>query len=237
MVFESTKGDGKYDKRTVFWDKATFTSGIAVGFGGVWLGSPPNLLFIPVNGDELKPAGEPQKLLDGWGNEDTHETLNDFIWGPDGWLYGTQGIFTESNVGKPGTPNSERTRINGGVWRYHPTRHVFERWVEGVSNQWGLDWNDHGEAFFAACVVPHMWHAIEGGHYLRQAGADLNPHFYELHPDDRMGPLRKGRLLRRDDLPRRRVPRGVARQVFLPRHPHEQDALRAVRPRGLGFPQ
>ncbi len=97
-----------------------------------------------------------------------------------GWLYGTQGIFTESNVGKPGAAKSERVPINGGVWRHHPTRKIFERWVEGVSNQWGLDWNDHGEAFFAACVVPHMWQAIEGGHYLRQAGSDLNPHFYEL---------------------------------------------------------
>ncbi len=180
VVFESTKGDGKYDKRTVFWDKATFTSGIAVGFGGVWLGSPPNLIFIPVKDGELKPAGEPQFVLDGWGNEDTHETLNDFAWGPDGWLYGTQGIFTESHVGTPGTPDKERVAISGGVWRYHPTRKVFERWVEGVSNQWGLDWNDHGEAFFAACVVPHMWQAIGGGHYLRQAGADLNPHNYEL---------------------------------------------------------
>ena len=32
-------------------------------------------------------AGEPKVLLDGWGFQDTHETLNTFIWGPDGWLY------------------------------------------------------------------------------------------------------------------------------------------------------
>jgi len=94
LVLESTKNDGIYDKCTVFWDKATFTSGLALGHGGVWLGSPPHLLFIPDRNGDLVPDSEPQKLLDGWGDQDSHETLNDFIWGPDGWLYGTQGIYS-----------------------------------------------------------------------------------------------------------------------------------------------
>ncbi|WP_265595039.1 PVC-type heme-binding CxxCH protein [Haloferula sp. BvORR071] len=178
LVFEDADGDGKFEKRSVFLDKLNFSSGLAVGFGGVWIGSPPNLLFVPdANGDAV-PDGEPQIVLDGWGAEDTHETLNDFTWGPDGWLYGTQGIFTNSLVGKPGTSEAERVPLNGAVWRYHPTRKVFERWCEGVSNQWGIDWNDHGEAFFAACVVPHMWHGIEGAHYTRQAGSHFNPYVY-----------------------------------------------------------
>jgi putative membrane-bound dehydrogenase-like protein len=180
LVFEDTRGDGKFDKCTVFWDKATFTSGIAVGFGGVWLGSPPDLLFIPLaDGDDPKPAGEPQVVLDGWGNEDTHETLNDFTWGPDGWLYGTQGVFTFSKVGKPGSPDSERVPLNACVWRFHPQKKIFERWCEGASNQWGIDWNDHGEAFFEACVIPHMWHAMEGAHYQRQGGPHDNPYVYD----------------------------------------------------------
>ena len=179
LVFEDTDGDGKADKRTVFYDKATFTTGIAVGFGGVWLGSPPSLLFIADKDGDAVPDGEPQVVLDGWGNEDTHETLNDFIWGPDGWLYGTQGIFTNSKVGRPGAPDSERVRMNAGVWRYHPVKKKFELYCEGASNQWGIDWNDHGQAFFAACVIPHMWQAIQGARYQRQAGSHFNKHTYE----------------------------------------------------------
>ena len=179
VVLEDVDGDGKFEKRTVFKDKLNFGSGLAVGFGGVWLGTPPNLLFIPDKDGDAVPDGEPQVVLDGWGAEDTHETLNNFTWGPDGWLYGTHGIFTNSKVGRPGTPDAERIPVNAGVWRYHPVRKTFERWCEGVSNQWGLDWNDHGEAFFAACVVPHMWHAIEGAHYTRQSGSHFNPHVYE----------------------------------------------------------
>ena len=39
-------------------------------------------MFIPDrNGDDV-PDGEPEILLDGWAWQDTHETLNTFIWGP-----------------------------------------------------------------------------------------------------------------------------------------------------------
>lgn len=179
LVLADNDGDGTFEDKRVFWDKARFSSGIAVGFGGVWLGSPPHLLFIPDRDGDAVMDGEPEVVLDGWDDADTHETLNNFIWGPDGWLYGTHGVFTHSKVGTPGAPDAQRVPINAGVWRYHPTRKIFERWCEGVSNQWGIDWNDHGEAFFAACVVPHMWHAIEGAHYTRQAGGHFNPDLYE----------------------------------------------------------
>jgi putative membrane-bound dehydrogenase-like protein len=179
FIFEDADGDGRAEKRTVFYDKLTFSSGIAVGHGGVWIGAPPNLLFFPDKDGDDKPDAEPEIVLDGWGNEDTHETLNDFIWGPDGWLYGTHGVFTHSRVGKPGTPKEQRTVLNAGVFRVHPGTRKFERWCEGASNQWGIDWNDHGEAFFEACVIPHMWHAIQGARYQRQGGSHVNPHTYE----------------------------------------------------------
>src|SRR5690625_7909971 len=83
-------------------------------------------MFIPMDPETDAPAGEPEILLDGWGYQDTHETLNSLTWGPDGWLYGSQGIFTHSNVGKPGAPDEERQRINAGVWRYHPIQDRFE---------------------------------------------------------------------------------------------------------------
>jgi putative membrane-bound dehydrogenase-like protein len=179
VIFEDADGDGKFDNRKVFWDKGNFASGIQVGFGGVWIGSPPNLLFIPDRDGDDQPDGEPQVLLDGWEHQDTHETLNSFIWGPDGWLYGCQGVFTQSLVGKPGTPENERIPVNAAVWRYHPTRHQFEIFAEGGSNQWGVDFNDHGQAFMTACVIPHLFHVVQGGRYTRQAGQHRNPYTYD----------------------------------------------------------
>jgi putative membrane-bound dehydrogenase-like protein len=178
IIFEDTDGDGKFDKRTVFMEGLNLVSGIEVGFGGVWVGAAPYLLFIP-HDEKTDKAGEPKILLDGWHYEDTHETLNSFIWGPDGWLYGCHGVFTHSRVGKPGTPDAQRVPINAGIWRYHPTRHVFEVFARGTSNPWGLDYNASGDFFIEACVIPHMWHIIQGGRYQRQAGTDFNPYTYD----------------------------------------------------------
>ncbi len=118
-------------------------------------------------------------LLDGWHWEDTHETLNAFIWGPDGWLYGCHGVFTHSLVGKPGTPAEQRQPINAGIWRYHPVRHEFEVFAHGSSNPWGVDFDQYGEAFCTACVIPHLYHIIPGGRFERQAGQHFNKHTYD----------------------------------------------------------
>jgi putative membrane-bound dehydrogenase-like protein len=179
LILEDTNGDGTLDSRKVFAEGLNLVSGIEVGMGGVWLGAAPYLLFIPADFKTDKPLGPPQKMLDGWGTDDTHEVLNSLRWGPDGWLYGTHGVFTHSNVGKPGAPDSERTKLNAGVWRFHPTTHQFELFSEGTSNPWGLDFNDYGHAFVTACVIPHMYNMIQGGRYFRQAGKHFNPYTYD----------------------------------------------------------
>lgn len=179
LIFEDVDGDGKFDKRTVFAEKLNLVSGLELGFGGVWVGAAPELLFIPDRNGDDKPDGPPEVVLDGWAYEDTHETLNSFIWGPDGWLYGCHGVFTHSRVGKPGTPKDERTRINAGIWRYHPTKQKFEVFAWGTSNPWGVDFNDYGQCFLSCCVIPHLFHIVQGGRFQRQAGEHFQPHTYD----------------------------------------------------------
>jgi putative membrane-bound dehydrogenase-like protein len=179
LIFEDTDGDGKFDKRSIFAEKLNLVSGLELGFGGVWVGAAPQFLFIPDADGDDRADGPPQVLLDGWGYQDTHETLNSFIWGPDGWLYGCHGVFTHSNVGKPGTPDNERVSINAGIWRYHPTRHVFEVFCHGTSNPWGVDFNDFGQSFLTSCVIPHLYQVIQGARYERQGGQHFNPYTYD----------------------------------------------------------
>jgi putative membrane-bound dehydrogenase-like protein len=179
LIFEDTNGDGSLDSRKIFMENLNMVAGIELGMGGVWLAAAPYLLFVPADFETDKPTGPPQKLLDGWGLEDTHEILNNLRWGPDGWLYGVHGVFTHSNVGKPGTPDHERTKINAGVWRFHPTKHQFEVFAEGTSNPWGIDFDDFGQPFITACVIPHMYHIIQGARYERQAGKSFNPFTFD----------------------------------------------------------
>jgi putative membrane-bound dehydrogenase-like protein len=179
QIFEDTDGDGVFDTKKLFIDGLTFSSGLAVGFGGVYVGTPPNLLFIPDEDGDDKPDGKAEILLDGWGIRDRHETLNSFIWGPDGWLYGCHGVFTQSHVGKPGTPDKDRQYIDGGIWRFHPVKKEFEVFAEGLSNPWGFDFNDFGDGFSTGCVIPHLFHIIQGGIYDKQSKQNVNPYVYD----------------------------------------------------------
>ncbi|MCU0703264.1 MAG: c-type cytochrome [Fimbriiglobus sp.] len=177
IILEDTDGDGRHDKRTVVLDDGVNLSGIELGFGGVYLCSSPNLIFLPIKDD--KPAGKPEVLLDGWNIKDAkHNVFNSLIWGPDGWLYGCNGIQTKSKVGKPGTPDKDRVPFDCGVWRFHPTRKVFEVVATGTTNPWGLDFDEHGEMFITNCVIDHLFHVVPGGRYTRMYGQDYNPHTY-----------------------------------------------------------
>jgi putative membrane-bound dehydrogenase-like protein len=198
LILEDTNGDGYADNRKVFLEGVAFPAAMAIGFDGLFLGAPPNLLFIPKDGNDNADMENAEILLTGWGIDDRHETINSLHWGPDGWLYGLQGIFTHSFVGKPkpgikrfythndpfpenleDLVDGEGERINGGVWRYHPVKDRFEIVAHGISNPWGIDHDAKGQLFATACVIPHLWHIIPGGAYHRQGGSHFNPYVYE----------------------------------------------------------
>lgn len=183
LILEDRDGDGRFDRRTVFWDrggKVSNISGVALGFGGVWVCATPNLLFIPDRDGDDVPDGDPEVVLDGWDVKAAHNIFNGLSWGPDGWLYGCNGILSNSRVARPGTPDGERVRINCGVWRYHPTRKTFEAVAHGTTNPWGLDFDDYGEAFITNCVIPHLFRVVPGARFQRMFGQDFNAHSYGL---------------------------------------------------------
>lgn len=179
VILEDSDNDGRFDSRTIFYDKATHLSGMAIGFGGVWICDSPNLEFIPDrNGDDI-PDGPPVVVLDGFTTDGQHNFFNGLAWGPDGWLYGRHGITASSLVGAPGTPASERVDLSCGIWRIHPVTHAFEIVVRGTTNPWGLDWNDMGEMFMTGNVNGHLWHVIPHAFYPRMHGQGSSSHVYE----------------------------------------------------------
>ena len=186
LIFSDSDSDGRFENRKVFSEGLNLVSGLEVGHGGVWVGAAPQLLFIPDKDGNDQPDSEPQILLDGFGYADTHETLNSFMWGPDGWLYGNQGVFNTSMIGKPGATDHQRQSLSAGVWRYHPTKHTFEVFAHGGSNQWGLDYDDFGQIFMTHCRS--FWgkgsttHVIQGGHFWNQVNSGYAPFISSVAP-------------------------------------------------------
>ena len=182
-VLEDTDGDGRVDKTTIFAEGLNIPSGIAVGYGGVWVGNAPDLLFLQdTDGDGR--ADRREVFVTGFGRTDTHELPNSFTWGPDGWLYGLNGVFNHCHVRYPEDnpnyrPDHPGWKFNCAVFRVHPRTRQFELFAEGTSNPWGIALDPRGEMFLSACVIDHLWHITQSGYYHRQAGP-YPPHTWKI---------------------------------------------------------
>lgn len=174
-ILEDTDGDGRCDKFSIFLDGLNIPSGVAVGHGGVWIANSPDILFVPDADRDGKPDGPAQVVVTGFGRTDTHELPNSLTWGPDGWLYGLNGVFNHSHVKySKENPNFKEDHkgwpLTCAMFRIHPRTREFQVFCEGTSNPWGIAFNDEGEAFVSACVIDHLWHLVETGYYHRQGG-------------------------------------------------------------------
>ncbi len=99
---------------------------------------------------------------------------NSLTWGPDGWLYGLNGVFNYCDVDY----GPQESELQSGSSRVE----VHVRCVadsspdEGVSDlgggepviRGGSPFNNDGEMFLSACVIDHLWHMTETGYYIRQ---------------------------------------------------------------------
>ncbi|MDF1862974.1 MAG: c-type cytochrome [Verrucomicrobiales bacterium] len=116
VILEDTDEDGKADKSTVFADGLEMPMGFALGYGGVFLGEGPDLLFLEdTDGDDR--ADTREVLLTGFGTGDTHQNISNFTWGPDGCLYFCQGLHCYSRVETPwGIVRGD----TAGFFRFYP---------------------------------------------------------------------------------------------------------------------
>ncbi len=164
-VLEDTNGDGVADKITIFAEGLNIPSGIAVGHGGVWVANSPDLLFLQdTDGDGV--ADKKEVVVTGFGRDDTHELPNSLTWGPDGWLYGLNGVFNPSLIKQ----NGKEFAFTCALFRIHPKTREFQVFCEGTSNPWGVAINQNGSFFISACVIDHLWHLVETAYYHRQGG-------------------------------------------------------------------
>jgi len=164
-ILEDTRGSGRADKVTIFAEGLNIPTGIAVGYSGIWVLNAPDLLFLKEkNGKEVSR----EVVLTGFGRTDTHELPNSLTWGPDGWLYGLNGVFNHSHIVSGG----KTFDFTCAMWRIHPRTREFQVFCEGTSNPWGLVWDPEGSALVSAChwANDHVFHFVETGYYQRQAG-------------------------------------------------------------------
>lgn len=154
VILEDTDGDGRADKCSVFATGLHIPLSFELGDGGVYVSEQPRLTFLKdTDGDGR--ADLWQTLLTGFGTEDSHHSLHDITWSPEGDLIFREGIFHHSQVETPHGPVRAR---ESSFFRFQPdTRRLTGFGSYRSTNPWGIafdrwGWHLGSHPVFAAAV-------------------------------------------------------------------------------------
>lgn len=179
-------GDGQWDQHRTFVSGLNLATSFEFDHDGLWVLNPPYLLFYPDRDHDDVPDGDPQVHLEGFGLEDSHSLTNNLRWGPDGWLYATQGSTVSADVRRYGSQDPPVHSMGQLVWRYHPGTRKYEIFAEGGGNAFGLEIDSAGRIYSGHNGGDTRgFHYVQGGYYQKGFGkhGDLsNPHAYGYFP-------------------------------------------------------
>ena len=166
VMLESTKGDGHYDKRTVFADGLSFPNGVMPWDGGLIVTCAPDIYFYKDTDGDGK-ADVKRTLLTGFDfAKSTQLRVNCPTLGPDGWIYFAAGLVG-GTITSPEHPEKPAVKMTGDL-RWNPKTGDFET-VDGRS-QYGIAFDDFGRRFICMNRLP-VQHIVIESRWLRR-----NPH-------------------------------------------------------------
>jgi putative heme-binding domain-containing protein len=146
MMLEDNDHDGRADRSAVFADGLNIPTGMEVGFGKVYIGQGTEILELhDADGNGISESRK--LLLSGFGNGDSHQTINSFAWSPGGELWFCQGDGIESRVE---TPFGVSSLFQAGVFRLRPQELQLAGLLDdfmGPGNPWGVAFDDLGQSF------------------------------------------------------------------------------------------
>lgn len=157
LILEDTNGDHKADKCSVWADKLAIPLSFEFGNGGVFVSDQPHLTFLKDTDGDGK-ADHREKLLTGFGTEDSHHALHDFVWSPEGDLIFRESIFHHSQVETAYGPVRAR---ESSFFRYTPATGKLLAFGSYMStNPWGITFDDWGFHVGSHPVFASAVHAL-----------------------------------------------------------------------------
>lgn len=158
VILEDTDGDGRADKSSVFADDLHIPLSFEFGDGGVYVSEEPHLTFLKdTDGDGR--ADFRRKLLSGFGTEDSHHSLHDFVWSPDGDLIFRESIFHHSQVETAYGPIRQQ---NSGWFRFEPdSQRLTSFGTYHSTNPWGVTFDDWGQHVASHPIFAAAFHSLD----------------------------------------------------------------------------
>ncbi|MEM7478631.1 MAG: PVC-type heme-binding CxxCH protein, partial [Planctomycetota bacterium] len=158
VILEDTDGDGRADKSTVFADDLHIPLSFEFGDGGVYVSEMPDLTFLKDTDGDGK-ADLRKRLLTGFGTEDSHHALHDFVWSPDGDLIFRESIFHHSQVETAYGPIRQQ---NSGWFRFEPEIQKLTSFgTYHSTNPWGVTFDDWGQHVASHPIYAAAFHSLD----------------------------------------------------------------------------
>ena len=166
IILEDTDLDGRADKSTVFADDLHIPLSFEFGNGGVYVSEMPDLTFLKdSDGDDRADIRE--RVLTGFGTEDSHHALHDFVWTPDGDLLFRESIFHHSQVETPYGPIRQQ---NSGWFRFDTqTQRLTSFGTYRSTNPWGVTFDDWGQHVASHPIYAAAFHSLDPPYPLQHA--------------------------------------------------------------------
>lgn len=158
VILEDTDGDGRADTSKVFAENLSIPLSFEFGDGGVYVSEQPCLTFLKdTDGDDK--ADVHRMVLSGFGTEDSHHSLHDFTWTPDGDLILRESVFHHSQVETPYGPVRQQ---NSGWFRFEPkTNRLISFGTYSSTNPWGVTFDDWGQHMASHPVYAAAFHSLD----------------------------------------------------------------------------
>ncbi|GIT31516.1 MAG: hypothetical protein Ct9H300mP1_35620 [Planctomycetaceae bacterium] len=144
---EDTNGDGTADRSTVFAEGLNIPTGMEWGDGGIYVGQNTEILFLQDPDDDGR-ADRRRVVLGGFGNGDSHQTINSFIWSPGENCTSARG--TDANLASRRRGDRATFSQRPGFYRLRPRRLQLDPLLDdfmGPGNPWGVAFNGWGQIF------------------------------------------------------------------------------------------
>ncbi len=159
-LVRDSDGDGQFDRSTIFLDHIPLPTGVTVWRNGVLICTAPDILYAEdTDGDDK--ADVVKTLFTGFGTGNNQARLNSLVYGVDGWVYGSCGLFG----GRITNFKGEKYELGDRDFRIQPESGVIEA-ATGRTQQ-GRVRDDFGNWF--GCDNSNLaYHYPLAEHYLKR---------------------------------------------------------------------
>jgi putative membrane-bound dehydrogenase-like protein len=150
-MLEDLDGDGAYEKSTLFAPDVPMATSVACWDGGVYAGSPPDLLYLKDTDGDGK-ADLRRVVYTGFGLDPSGEAmLNSFRWGMDNRFHASTGLDGGS-VRRADRPGDRPVSVRGYGLVLDPRGETLE--LTGGGGQHGMTLDDWGRTYVCGNSEP-----------------------------------------------------------------------------------